>query len=153
LQAEAAQYPALTALAASLKLKNELKFLGSIGPEEILEEILSCNVGLIARPTTAYHQLTLPQQLYDYIRLERPVIASRLDAIAAYYPDSCLVYYEPGKENDLADQISWVFAHPEDLGRRVRAAAENVEAYRWIREQKKYIGIYQNLTTGGSRRS
>ena len=151
LQAAAEQVPSVAALAAELKLKNELKFLGPLRPEETLEEVLACDVGLIPRPGTAYYNLIHPPELHDYIRLGKPVIASRLSSIAAYYPESCIMYFEPGDEQDLADKIYQVFAHPEELGRQVRAAAETMEAYRWVREQKKYIGIFQNLAAGGSR--
>lgn len=151
IQAAAEQLAPLTARAAALKLKNELKYLGPMTPEKILEEMMACDVGLIPRPRSAYYELTHPPDLHAYIRLGKPVISSRLSSIAAYYPDGCIVYFEPGDEQDLADKIYQVFAHPEDLDRQVRAAADTARAYRWVREQKKYIGIFRNLSTEGSR--
>ncbi len=83
--------------------------------------------------------------MYEFIALGLPVIATRLSSVSAYFPDDSIVYYEPGNADDLADKLHSVFAHPEDVAGRVRKATEIYETYRWDRESKKYLGVYQGL--------
>ena len=73
------------------------------------------------------------------------VIATRLDSVAAYFPDDALLYYESEDSQDLADRIKYVYAHPEETDARITNAREVYETYRWEREKKKYLGVYHSL--------
>jgi glycosyltransferase involved in cell wall biosynthesis len=76
------------------------------------------------------------------VSLRRPVIASRLDSVAAYFPEDSLLYFAPGNDEDLAEKLHHAFAHPEEMARRVERSTEVYEQYRWEREKRAYLSVY-----------
>jgi glycosyltransferase involved in cell wall biosynthesis len=133
------------ALAAELKISDRVKYLGFVPFEEMIEEILAADVTVVPVRKNPYSVLVHTNKMYEYVALQKPVVASRLDSVAAYFPENSLVYFEPGDFEDLAEKLAYVFAHPEEMDARVEQAAEIYETYRWEREKKKYLGVYHDL--------
>lgn len=137
--------PQVQALAAELKISDRVKYLGFVPFEEMIEEILAADVTVVPVRKNPYSVLVHTNKMYEYVALQKPVVASRLDSVAAYFPENSLVYFEPGDFEDLAEKLAYVFAHPEEMDARVEQAAEIYETYRWEREKKKYLGVYHDL--------
>lgn len=132
-------------LAQQLKLQDKVHYKGFLPFDEMIREILAADVGVVPMKKNPYSILVHTNKMYEYIALEKPVIASRLGAVASYFSDDSLVYFEPDSDEDLSEKIYWVYAHPEELAGRVRRASEIYETYRWDREKKKYLGVYQGF--------
>jgi glycosyltransferase involved in cell wall biosynthesis len=111
----------------------------------MIEEILAADVTVVPIKKNPYSVLVHTNKMYEYVSLQRPCVASRLDSVAAYFPDDSLIYFEPGNEEDLARKLRYVFAHPEEMGARIEHASEIYETYRWEREKKKFLGVYHSL--------
>lgn len=133
------------ALADKLKVADHVKFLGFVPFETMIEEILAADVTVVPVKKNAYSMLVHTNKMYEYVAMQRPCIASRLDSVAAYFSDDSLVFFEPGDDADLAAKLHYVFAHPEEMQKRIDAATEIYETYRWEREKKKYLGVYHSL--------
>ncbi|MCZ6765423.1 MAG: glycosyltransferase family 4 protein [bacterium] len=134
------------ALARELKVDDRVKYLGYVSFDEMINELLFADVGVVPMKSNPYSNLVHTNKMYEFIALCRPVIATRLSSVSSYFPDDSVVYYEPGNADDLADKFYSVFAHPEEVESRVKKATEIYETYRWDRESKKYLGVYQGLT-------
>jgi glycosyltransferase involved in cell wall biosynthesis len=132
-------------VAGRLGIEDRIHFLGDADRDETLREILTANVGIVPVRESPYTSLMHPRSVYDYIALRRPVIASRLRALVAYFPDDSLIYFRPGDVDDLAEKIYSVFAYPEECVRRVNNASDIYNAHRWERESKKYVGVFRQL--------
>jgi len=132
-------------LAASLKASEQVEFLGFVPFETMIEEILTADVTIVPQKSNPYSDLVHTNKMYEYVALQRPVVASDLSSTMAYFPTDSLVYYKAGDDEDLAAKLAYVFAHPEEMDARVDAATEVYETYRWERERKKYLGVYQSL--------
>lgn len=117
--------------------------LGFVPFEQMIEEILLADVCVVAVKENAYSVLVHTNKMYEYIALERPVIASRLDSVAAYFPQNSLFYFEPGNDADLADRVRHAFANPDENQRRAQAATAIYERYRWDREKENYLKVYR----------
>jgi len=133
------------ALAARLRVQDRVHYLGWLPFEEMIEEILSADVTVVSQKSSAYSNLVHTNKMYEYIALGRPVVASRLRSTAAYFGDEAILFYNPERDDDLADRLRHAFAHPEETDARVRAATEVYETYRWSREKQKYLGVYRRL--------
>ncbi len=132
-------------LAETLRVRDAVRYLGSVSTERAIEEILAADICVVPDKRNSYSVLVHPGSIYEYIALERPVIASRLDSVASYFPENSIVYFEPDNDADLADRVHYVFAHPEEMERRRLNTKEIYETYRWERERKKYLGVCRML--------
>jgi glycosyltransferase involved in cell wall biosynthesis len=113
--------------------------------ETLIEEILSADVTVVPVKRNPHSVLVHPAEMYEYIALQKPVVISRLDSVAAYFSEDSLVFFEPDNADDLAEKLRFVFAHPEEMNTRIERAAEIYETYRWDREKKKYLGVFRSL--------
>ncbi len=125
--------------------EDNIQYLGFVSFEEMIEEIMSADATIVPIKRNPYSVLVHTNKMYEYVALGRPCIASRLDSVAAYFPDDSLIYFEPGDAKDLAEKIRYVYAHPEDMQQRVLNATEVYETYRWDREKRKYLGVYDAI--------
>lgn len=137
--------PEVLALTGQLGVEKRVRFLGFVPFETMVEEILAADVTVVPVKKNPYSVLVHTNKMYEYVALRKPVVASRLDSVAAYFPDNSLVFFEPGSESDLADKLRYVYAHPEEMSARIDNATEIYETYRWEREKKKYLGVYRTL--------
>ncbi len=137
--------PEVLNLAAELKASDHVNFLGFVPFETMIEEILAADVTVVPIKKNPYSVLVHTNKMYEYVSMQRPCVASRLDSVAAYFPDESLVFFEPGNDEDLAEKLKYVFAHPDEMQRRIENTSEIYETYRWQRERKKFLGVYHSL--------
>jgi glycosyltransferase involved in cell wall biosynthesis len=135
----------LTALARELGAEGHVSYLGFVPLGTMIEELLAADVTVVPMQRSLYSELVHTNKMYEYVALERPVIASRLASVAAYFPEDTLLYFEPGDAGDLAERLRYAHSHPEDLRRRVCATTAVYQAYRWQREKRTYLAVYDTL--------
>ena len=139
--------PGVRSLARGMKVEDNVTCLGDIPLEDAVEEILTADVAVVPVEANPYSALIHPPELYQYLALQKPVVSARLDSVAAYFPEDSVVFFEPGNDDDLSDKLRYVFAHPEEMAGRVERCSEIYETYRWGREKRKYVGLYNSLLT------
>jgi len=137
--------PALQALAKELKIEALVKYLGFVPFETMIAEILAADVTVVPMRRNPYSVLVHTNKMFEYLALERPVVASRLDSVAAYFPDDAILYFNPDDAVDLARRLREVFADRDATAERVRAATKIYESYRWTHERRKYLDVYDSL--------
>jgi glycosyltransferase involved in cell wall biosynthesis len=137
--------PAVLARAEGLGITSHVHHLGYLPFETMIEEILCADVALVPMRRNPYSILVHTNKMYEYIALGCPIIASRLDSVASYFPTDSLLYFEPDDDADLAEKIIYAFGHPDELQSRVRRTKELYETYRWDLEKRKYLGTYATL--------
>lgn len=136
---------AVLALARELGVENRVHYLGFVPLEQMIEEIVAADVCVVAMKKNPYSDLVHTNKMFEYIALRRPVVASRLDSTASYFPDDCFVYFEPDNAADLAEKLGYVAGRPDDVAARVDAASRRYDLYRWEHERRKYLGVYEDL--------
>ena len=129
-------------LAAREGVSDRVVHLGFVPFETMIEEILLADVCIVAVKKNAYSVLVHTNKMYEYVALERPVIASRLDSVAGYFADDALLYFEPGNADDLAAKLREAHAEPGQMTRRVAAASMVYAQLRWDKEKLIYLGTY-----------
>jgi glycosyltransferase involved in cell wall biosynthesis len=134
--------PNVLALAKQLGIEERVHYLGFVPFEQMVEEILLADVCVVAVEKNPYSVLVHTNKMFEYMALERPVIMSRLDAVAAYMQDGAALYFESGNANQLAAQLVDVARHPEAAQSRVQRATALYNEHRWDNEKRRYLGRY-----------
>lgn len=130
-------------LARTLGISDRVHYLGFVPFEEMVEEILLAGVCVVAVKKNPYSRLVHTNKMYEYMALERPLIVSRLDSVAAYMSEDAALYFEPGDDADLAARLVEAFEKPEETAARVVAATRFYRTHRWEEAKQEYLGRYR----------
>lgn len=135
-------------LAKELKVDARVEYLGFVPFETMIAEILAADVAVVPMRRNPYSVLVHTNKMFEYLALERPIVASRLDSVAAYFPDDAIMYFNPDDDADLARRLREIFTEREAAANRVRTATAIYESYRWTVERRKYLAVYDSLLDG-----
>lgn len=135
-------------LARELGVDDRVDYLGFVPFEQMIEEILLADIALVPVRKNPYSVLVHTNKMYEYMALQRPVIASRLDSVAAYFPEDTLLYFAPDDDRDLARQLRHALTHPEKMRDRAAAAFRLYCQHAWTSERETYLGVYRELLAG-----
>jgi glycosyltransferase involved in cell wall biosynthesis len=81
--------------------------------------------------------------MYEYLAFGKPVIASRLNSVNAYFDDNSLAYFTPGDPEDLARVIVELAQCSERRQRLVNNSQRLYARYQWKRQQEIYLSVYR----------
>jgi glycosyltransferase involved in cell wall biosynthesis len=138
------------ALAERLGVAHNVHYLGFVPLETMLAELLAADLAVVPMRRNAYSDLVHTNKMFEYVAFERPVIASRLDAVLAYFPPDSLLYFEPDDDADLAERVRHALTHADEMAQRVRRTTEIFERYRWTVERQRYLDVYDRLLGAGA---
>jgi glycosyltransferase involved in cell wall biosynthesis len=133
------------ALIKKLKLEEQVNFLGWVSHEEMLRQLRAADVGIVAQKSSPYSNLVHTNKMYEYIALGKPVLASRLKSVEAYFGDDALCYFEPGNPESLAQKIVELYYDPARRESLVKNARRLYDQYQWDRQKKFYLSVYERL--------
>jgi glycosyltransferase involved in cell wall biosynthesis len=130
------------ALARREGVGDRVQHLGFVPLEQMIEEILLADACIVAVKKNPYSVLVHTNKMYEYVALHRPVIASRLESVAAYFSGDALWFFEPGDVADLAETLRHAHTHAEQSHRRVAVATTIYKQFQWEREKHVYLAVY-----------
>jgi glycosyltransferase involved in cell wall biosynthesis len=133
-------------------LKEHIQYLGYVPIPVMLEELHAADAGIVAQESSPYSNLVHTNKMYEYMALGKPVLATRLKSVCAYFGDDAIAYFEPGNPESLAAAISNLYHHPEERQLRVEKARGLYDQYRWEKQKEIYLSVYHQLlnTADGS---
>lgn len=132
------------ATAEKLGVADRVEHLGFVPFERMVEEILLADVCVVAVEKNPYSVLVHTNKMFEYMALQRPVIMSHLDAVAAYLPDDAALYFESGNATQLADRLVEVAQNPEAAQARVQRASALYREHQWENEKQQYLDRYRS---------
>lgn len=127
----------------ALHLQDRVRFLGYVSKAELVAVLARADAGIVAQKASPYSHLVHTGKMYDFLAFGKPVLASRLKAVQAYFDDASLAFFEPGDAADLARALSEVATSPA----RRRSLIDNSQAlfarYQWEQQRAKYAEVYR----------
>jgi len=126
-------------------MEEAVRFLGPKSAEEIANEILACDVGLIPNRRSIFTELNTPTRIFEYLALGKPVIAPRSPGIRDYFDERSLIFFELGDAEDLARQIESVFSRYDEALEITRRGQQVHHAHRWQQERLKLLEVVAGL--------
>lgn len=137
--------PELIKLVRNLGVERHVQFTGYVPVEKIPEMIMGADVGLVTVKRGLNWDLTHTNKMYEYLATGTPIVISRMNAVEAYFNESCLMFFEPENEKDLATKILYLLKHPEKRRELVRNANRYNQEYNWKKEKQKYCHLVDSL--------
>ena len=135
----------LVELVQKLDCGDRAHFLGFLSFEDLLQELLKADVGIIAMEKSPYSELVDTNKMYEYIAMRKPVILSRLSAVEENFDDSCVMFFEPGNHEDLARCIAELYYSPEKRHDLAENAYRRYEKMRWSETKRIYLDVVEDL--------
>ncbi|MBD3220847.1 glycosyltransferase [bacterium] len=135
---------------AELGLGGVVSYRGARDLSGIAAAVAACDLGLVPNERTSFTEINLPTRLFEYLALGKPVIAPDTRGIRDYFGDEDMVYFQPGKAEDLARTIVWVREHPDEVAGRVASGQRVYQAHRWTDERRILLGVVDDLLSSRS---
>jgi glycosyltransferase involved in cell wall biosynthesis len=125
--------------------QDAIEYVGWVSMQDLVTELRGADVGLVAQKSSPYSNLVHTNKMFEYMLLDKPVIASRLRSTANYFGDDAVQYFEPGDARSLADALIALHADPERRASMVRAARVLYGRYGWAAQKQIYLQAYDAL--------
>jgi glycosyltransferase involved in cell wall biosynthesis len=128
-----------------LGLEDHVQYLGYVSHEEMIQELHAADVGIVAQKSSPYSNLVHTNKMYEFIAFGKPVLASRLKSVTAYFDEDSLCYFEPGDAESLAQGILNLYQHPAKRKALVENAQKLFGQYEWEEQKNIYLSVYDRL--------
>lgn len=133
--------PTLEQMARDLKVDGYFNFTGFVSYENIPAYIARADVGV----APMIDDVGAPNKVFEYFSLGKATVASDLPGLTVIFDDSCILYYQPGNEEELAARILELYHRPEKRASLGRSAQALYLKYHWPVMRQEYLSVYQQL--------
>jgi len=133
------------ALIHQRELENHVQYLGYVPLAQMIQELHAADVGIVAQKSSPYSNLVHTNKMYEFIHIGKPVLASRLKSVAAYFHPDSLYFFEPGNPESLAQGILDLYQHPAKRQSLVENSRKLYNQYRWEKQKEIYESLYHRL--------
>lgn len=122
-----------------------VEYHGAKTQAEIAHAIRRCDLGVVPNRHSIFTEINFPTRLFEYLSLQRPVIAPRTQGIRDYFSDDQIIYFEPGNAADLAARMLWVWEHPAETQEFVRTGIDIYRHHLWSQEKGRFLRLVSSL--------
>jgi glycosyltransferase involved in cell wall biosynthesis len=133
-------------------LHEVVHYLGLKQPEDLVEAIEECDLGIIPNQRNVFTEINTPVRIFEYLALGKPVIAPRAEGIQDYFKNESLLFFELGNSEDLARKIEYVYFHPSETVEIVKRGQEVYLAHTWRQEKLSLVNLVGELLSRDPRR-
>jgi glycosyltransferase involved in cell wall biosynthesis len=137
---------------AQLELQDSVQFLGWLDYTKAIEVIRECDIGLVPHHATESWNTTIPNKLFDYMSMGKPVIVSDAKPTKRIVQEErCGMVFEDQNEEDLSRVILRLEDKSvrEEMGRNGREAVAT--KYNWAVDEERLLKAL-DLAVAGRRR-
>jgi glycosyltransferase involved in cell wall biosynthesis len=134
------------ALVAKLNLAHRVQFVGWLDYRKAIEFIASADIGLVPHHATASWNSTIPNKLFDYMSMAKPVIVSNAAPTARIVrEENCGVVFPEKDFERLGDAIVKLSAANvrAELGRRGKEAV--LKKYNWSADEERLLRAVEKV--------
>lgn len=137
----------LEELTKNLKLENNVYIGGKLDPEEVSSYLDLTDFGVVSYIRNPLTEIAVPNKVFEYIALNKPIIVCRLKALHSLMGDDAALYYEPGDDDDLAAKILELYSQRDKMSGMVAKASKVYEICKWKVMKERLYRMYEELDT------
>lgn len=116
-----------------------IEFTGRVPLEKVPDYIQNATVCVVPLEDDGYMSTISPNKMFEYVALEKPVVAARLPGMREFFDDRAIEFYEPGDPRSLAEAVNKVLRSAEHRDRMVQTARLAYDEVRWNRARVRYV--------------
>lgn len=117
--------------------------------DKLVYKILEADVGLIPNRINPFTEINLPTRIFEYLIMEKPVIAPNTRGIRDYFDNESLLYFKSGDPADLADVIYKVYTDKKHCNDIVQKGISVYNKYTWQSQKQILLGVYNSILAEG----
>jgi glycosyltransferase involved in cell wall biosynthesis len=140
----------LRRICRQLHVEDQVEFLGWVSVDRIPEWITGSDICVIPHLRTPHKESTIPNKLFDYMAMGKPVIVSDVAPLKRIVEEHrCGVVYRSNDPAGLAGSAGRLLEDPAlcaEFGRNGRSAV--MERYNWERDAERLKGVIESLRDG-----
>ncbi|MDB9314589.1 glycosyltransferase family 4 protein [Spirulina sp. CS-785/01] len=123
------------------KQLNNIKFIGHISQNKLKYYLYAGDILLL--PTSQYWELanaTCPLKLFDYMAVQRPIVASALPTIQTILTDQKnALLAQPDQADSFKEAITQLLAQPQLAKQLTQRAFQDVQQFTWEQRAKQVV--------------
>jgi glycosyltransferase involved in cell wall biosynthesis len=139
------------ALVKELRLTENVQFLGWLEYREAIDHVASADIGLVPHHATASWNTTIPNKLFDYMSMGKPVIVSNARPTERIVTEeNCGIVFNEQDPKALGDAILRLSDQSvrESQGERGKDAV--IKKYNWSVDEERLFRALEKVTCAGS---
>jgi len=123
-------------------------YLGWQNPSKIKSLLSRARVGAVVLYPTPAYQESYPIKMFEYMAAGLPVVASDFSLWQEIVSQAnCGLLVDPKDPKSIAKAVQWLLDNSNEAQKMGEAGMNAVkEKYNWELEEKKLLGLYNNLT-------
>ncbi|MDM7925133.1 MAG: glycosyltransferase family 4 protein [bacterium] len=126
------------------KLNDIIEFTGWVDYGLFPSYIRAASVCIIPQPSNPFIDTTMPNKMYEYMAMGKPVLASDAKPFRRLIAECrCGETFRSGSPEDFADQVVRILKSKVPYGKNGRRAVE--KKYNWAVSSKELIRLYERL--------
>lgn len=134
----------LRRLASELGVDDRIEFTDWMPVEDIPGCIADADVGVVPLSVP----WLLPNKLFEYVAMRRPVVASTSPSLSPIFDDSCVSYFESDDERALAEKVIAIHRDRLMADGLVDRASAVYDTLCWETMKQSYLSVHTK--TGGN---
>jgi glycosyltransferase involved in cell wall biosynthesis len=134
----------LKQLRSRLGVETEVHFGGWIPHEEVLSYLNLGRIGVVSYVRNPLTEVAVPNKVFEFAALGKPLIIARLDALENLFKDSA-VFYEPENARDLSNKILQLSQDTKEVRELSQKAQTVYDGCRWDVMKQRLYDVYESL--------
>lgn len=132
-------------LSRSMNLGDRVEFTGYQSFTRLPSYIEACQVGLIPHISTPHIETTMPNKIFQYMMLEKPVIVSSTRPMMRVVNDAgCGYIFQVDDENSLAATVLEVYRDTTRVQRGKKGKTAVLDRYNWSQTVRPLLDLYRH---------
>lgn len=132
-------------LIEKLDMQNIVKYYGHVSLNTIAEAIRTIDVGIIPNKRSPFTELNMPTRIFEYLCMEKPVIAPRTRGIKDYFNEESLYFFDPGNTENLAKVILEAYSNSAKKQKILEKGMSIHKRHCWEVEKNYFINCIKSL--------
>ena len=141
----------LVKLVKNLGVQDSVDFIGRVPLDEVPYIIACADIGIVSFVKDEFTNLMTPNKLFEYVAMRRPVVSAKTDGIQSCFDDSCMMFFNPGDEKELANCILKLYKDPAKREQLVENSYLKYQKIRWNVTKERYFEVMQELLKSEAR--
>jgi glycosyltransferase involved in cell wall biosynthesis len=137
----------LKQLTRQLKVEKQVNFLGWLGQDELRQVIARSDIGIVPHRVTAHTSTTIPNKIFDYMGLGKPVVVSSAPALEDIVSRAgCGLAFQDGNPASLLGCLRSLQAPELRLRMGFLGRKSIVEKFNWSNDERVLLESVERVT-------